>query len=375
MKYLWLLCLITNSVFGQLKVEKARFRPFEISVSGNSELAKIVLNDLELSGVFKNTLAAIAEGTVKIDLLQEQIIVTANNKTFKYKAPVSRKLAHQISNDVYKFFTGESGFFNSQIVASNKNKQIILLDFDGENPRQITKNNSINILPVLSPDGKDILFTSYLNKNPDLFSIKTDGSNLKIFSNKSGINSGASFAPNGSQIALTLSHEGKSDIYLCDKNCQNCKRLTSGFSLNTSPSFSPDGKQIAFVSNRSGNPQIYTMQTDGLNIKRITFQGKYNQAPKWSPLGDLIVFTGRDERNIFDIFLANVNSSQITRVTQDQGSNDEASFAPNGRMIVFSSTRNGSRDLFVSNLEGSFQKQITQKSEYWTPNWGPAVKD
>lgn len=373
MKFLLLLSLFTSLAMAELKVEKARFRPFEIAVSGNPELANIILNDLELSGVFKSTLPAIAEGTVKIEAGSEQITVTANKKSFKYKMPATRRLAHQISNDLYQFFTGEPGIFSSQIVASNQAKQIILIDFDGENPRQITKNSSINILPVLSPSGKEILFTSYLKKNPDLYSIKTDGSDLKIISNKKGINSGASFSPDGSKIALTLSHEGKSDIYLADKNGQNAKKITSGFSLNTSPSFSPDGKQIAFVSNRSGNPQIYTMQTDGSDIKRITLQGKYNQAPKWSPLGDLIVFTGRDEFNKFDIFMADIKTGVISRVTQDQGSNDEASFSPNGRMIVFSSTRNGSRDLFVSNLDGTFQKQITQKSSYWTPIWGPAL--
>lgn len=373
MRYFLIFSLFACVITAQLKVEKARFRPFEIAVFGNTELANIVINDLELSGVFKSSIAAIAEAMVKIEASLNQIIVTANNKTFRYKVPASRKLAHQISNDIYQLFTGESGFFTSQIIASNKDKQLVLLDFDGENPKQITKNTSINILPVISPDGREILFTSYMNKNPDLFSIKTNGSDLKTISKKPGLNSGASLSPSGLQIALTLSYEGKSDIYLCGKNGQDCKRLTSGFSLNTSPSFSPDGKQIAFVSNRSGNPQIYTMQSDGSNIKRLTMQGKYNQSPKWSPVEDLIVFVGRDEKNVFDVFLANTNSGQITRVTQDQGANEEASFAPNGRMIVFSSTRNGSRDLFVSNLDGSFQKQITHKSNYWTPYWGPAL--
>lgn len=373
MKFLLFVFLLTNFCFAELKVEKARFRPFQIAVSGTPELVSIILNDLELSGVFKSSLSAIAEGVVKIEAGSEKITVTANKQVFKYKMPATRRLAHEISNDLYKFFTGEPGFFSSQIVASNQAKQIILLDFDGENPRQITKNSSINILPILSPSGKEIFFTSYVKKNPDLYSIKTDGSDLKVISSKSGINSGASFSPNGSQIALTLSHEGKSDIYLADRNGQNLKKLTSGISLNTSPSFSPDGKQIAFVSNRSGNPQIYTMKTDGSDVKRLTMQGKYNQSPKWSPLGDLIVFTGRDELNKFDIFLAAVKTGVISRVTQDQGSNDEASFSPNGRMIVFSSARNGSRDLFVSNLDGTFQKQITQKSHYWTPYWGPAL--
>lgn len=371
MKSLLIFGLLAGLAWGQLKVEKARFRPFEISISGNAELSKIVTNDLELSGVFKTVLPALAEGQVLIEASNNQILVKANRKIFKYTGQASRKLGHQIANDIYQLLTGESGFFKSQIVATNQSKQIILLDFDGENPRQITRNSSMNILPVLSPNGQEILFTSYLRNNSDLYSIKTDGKDLKAISTRRGINSGASFSPDGRQIALTLSYEGKSDIYLMDRQSSALTRLTSGSSLNTSPSFSPDGKQIAFVSNRSGNPQIYLMSLNGSNVRRLTMQGKYNQAPKWSPAGDLIVFTGRDESNVFDIFLVNVVSGQISRVTQEQGSNDEASFSPNGRMIVFASTRNGYRDLFISNLDGDFQKQITQKSKYWTPYWGP----
>lgn len=371
MMRLFLFCILSSLALGQLKVEQAKFRAFQISISGPAELSDTLQSDLELSGVFKIVMPALAEGKVQIHLKNNQIKVTANDKKFHYVGPVSRKLAHQISNDLYQFFTGEPGFFFSKITASDKQKQIVLLDFDGQNSKQITSNKSINILPVLSPDGKEIFFTSYIYKNPDLYSMKIDGTNLKTISNKPGINSGVSFSPAPSnQIALTLSYEGKSDIYLADKNGQNLKRLTSGFSLNTSPSFSPDGNQIAFVSNRSGNPQIYIMLKDGSNPQRLTFQGKYNQAPKWSPQGDYIVFTGRDENKVFDIFLIEVKTQKITRVTQDQGSNDEASFSPNGRMLVFCSTRNGFRDLFVSNLDGSFQKQITQSQHYWTPYWG-----
>ncbi|MBH1989254.1 MAG: PD40 domain-containing protein [Myxococcaceae bacterium] len=366
---LFVLCAFWT--FAHIKVEQARFRPFQISITGQAELCPIILEDLELSGVFKSAQPSSAEAQIEISSDPQSIRVKAQNKLFRYQSPASRQLAHRIASDLYKLFTGEPAFFNSKIVASNEKKQIILLDFDGENPKPITTHPSINILPIFSPNGQEIAFTSYARNNPDLYSIRTDRSHLRILSNRPGINSGASFSPNEQEIATTLSYEGKSDIYLMDTQGQNLRKLTSGFSINTSPSFSPDGKQIAFVSNRSGNPQIYTMHQDGSHIKRITWQGKYNQSPKWSPLGDQIVFTGRDEQKNFDVFLVNVQSGRVTRVTQDQGRNDEASFAPNGRMLVFASTRNGGRDLFISNLDGTFQKQITRGVQYWTPSWGP----
>ncbi len=358
-----------------IRVEQARFRPFQISVIGDKQLASQVLQDLELSGVFKDSLPATAEGNVVIKVAKGRVSVQANKKAFSYNEGPFRPLSHQIANDIYEYFTGQKGMFNSQIAASKmtpQGKQIALMDFDGHAERVITKSSSINILPMISPSGKEIFFTSYIHKNPDLFSIQTNGSDLKVISNHKGLNSGASFSPDGKKIALTLSASGKGDVYLLNIATKEKTLLTSGGGLNTSPSFSPDGSQIAFVSNRSGNPQIYIMNKDGSNPRRLTFQGKYNQAPKWSPLGDLIVFTARDELNVFDIFLVDVKSGKITRVTQDQGSNEEASFAPNGQMLVFTSTRNGPRELYVSNLDGSFQKKISNGGDYWTPYWGPA---
>ncbi len=372
-----IIVLFSISLWGQnpIRVEQARFRPFQISITGDKQLASQILTDLELSGVFKDSSPATAEGNVVIKVAKGKVTVVANKKSFSYNEGPFRTLSHQIANDIYEHFTGQKGMFNSEIAVSKmtpQGKQIVLMDFDGYNERVITKSSSINILPSISPSGKEIFFTSYIHKNPDLFSVGANGAGLKTISNHKGLNSGASFSPDGKKIALTLSVSGKGDIYLVDLASKEKIPLTSGGGLNTSPSFSPDGSQIAFVSNRSGNPQIYTMNKDGSNPKRLTFQGKYNQSPKWSPLGDLIVFTARDERNVFDIFLVDVKSGKISRVTQDQGSNEEASFAPNGQMLVFTSTRNGPRELYVSNLDGSFQKKISSGGDYWTPYWGPS---
>ena len=72
-----------------------------------------------------------------------------------------------------------------------------------------------------------------------------------------------------------------------------------------------------------------------MNRDALTFRGNYNTTPEWSPKGDLIVFTARDERRAFDIFTVNVSSSEITRITQDQGNNEEPSWSPDGALLGF----------------------------------------
>ena len=81
--------------------------------------------------------------------------------------------------------TGEKGVHNTKIayaVLQGAGKEIFIADFDGANVKQITQNQSINLSPAWSPDGKKIAFTSYLKRNPDLYLIDVDGKNLQRFS-------------------------------------------------------------------------------------------------------------------------------------------------------------------------------------------------
>src|SRR5262249_23182819 len=152
-----------------------------------------------------------------------------------------------------------------------------------------------------------------------------------------------SWSPDGSRMAVTLTRGGNADIYLLTPEGSIIKRLTDGPGIDTSPSWSPDGGQIAFVSNRLGNPQIYVMSADGGGPRRLTYQGTYNQTPRWCPRADtpMLAFTGRDEHLRFDVFTLDVRSGQVTRLTQNQGDNEEPSWAPNCRVIAYKSSRGG----------------------------------
>ena len=244
-------------------------------------------------------------------------------------------------NLVMQYFTGTMGIFGTQIAfvgrGSNGLKQIYTMTMDGSAMGSVTSNSAINVLPAWGPGGQ-VMYTSFVNGNPDLF---LGNNNASTLSSRSGMNTGAALSPGGGEIAVTLSKDGNSEIYILDTAGEIVRRCTNNASEDVSPAWSPDGSQIAFVSDRSGGPQIYVMNADCSGQRRVTFAGNYNTTPDWSPNGDLIAFTGRDSRNRFDIFTVEPVSGFITRLTQDQGNNEEPSFSPDGNYIAFSSTRGG----------------------------------
>jgi len=292
----------------------------------------------------------------------------------QYEGPVQalRHMAHRISDEVVFQLTGEKGVHTTKLaytLLQGEGKEIFIADFDGASLKQVTQNQSINLSPVWTPDGKKIAFTSYLKRNPDLYLIDLEGKNLQRFSYNPGLNVSPSWSPDGKQIALMMGMGGKSEIALIDTNGGNPKKLTNSHGNEASPSWSPDGRSIAFVSDRAGTPQIYIMANDGSNVHRLTFEGNYNTNPSWSPKGDRIAFCGRVGGR-FEILTLAPDGTGLQKLTNNSGNNESPCWSPDGRYIAFSSTRTGSSKIFVMNANGFNQRPLTpSKGGESSPAW------
>jgi len=296
-------------------------------------------------------------------------------KDFKGTIENYREIAHEINDEIVLRFTGQRGIAHSKIVFVNDStgsKEIYVVDYDGFNIKKLTNYNSISIFPKWSPDGSRILFTSFVYGNPDLFVMNADGSGKRAVSTLQGLNTTPAWSPDGNSVILTISKGGSPNLYEIDLNGKYLKRLTFGNSIDTSPYFSPNGKNFVFVSDRPGYPQLYIMDVDGTNIKRIYTDG-YSDSPCWSPQGDKIVFTMRQPGfSMFDIYLYEISGGKISQLTFDSGSNESPSFSPDGRFIVFCSTRNKKKEIFVMFVDGSLQYRLFEmKGHSFMPHWSP----
>lgn len=282
-----------------------------------------------------------------------------------------RVIAHQISDEIVKRFTGEPGIASSKIAFSNNNtryKEIYVIDYDGYNLRRITKDNGINILPKWVPNSSQIIYTTYLYHNPDLFLIDISKNKRKALSTIQGLNAPSSFSPDGKTMVATLSRGAYPNLYLLDANGVVLRRLTQGKYIDTSPSFSPSGKEITFISDRAGYPQVYIMDIDGVNLRRLTAKGACD-TPAWSPRGDMIVFTMKADKN-YDIFIYDLPRTKLLRLTEDQGNNESPTWSADGRFIAFSSTRSGKSEIYIMGVDGSGVRKLADiPGSSFTPSW------
>ena len=297
-------------------------------------------------------------------------------QAFNFPLASFRAAAHRVSDEIVKRFTGESGIASSKIVFANdgtKSKEIYIADYDGYNVKKLTNDKKINILPKFNPDGTGFIYTSYLYNNPDLYFLDLKNNKRSAVSKFQGLNTAGNFSPDGKQIVLTLSRSIYPSLYLIDLKGNIVRRLTDGAYIDTSPSFSPNGNEIVFISDRPGFPQLYIMNFEGGNVRRLTTTG-FCDSPAWSPRGDKIVFTMRQARNNFDLYVYDLPTAKITRLTNAQGSNENPVWSPDGRFLAFSSTRSGIREIYVMAIDGSGVRKLANLSgASYTPSWSVNV--
>lgn len=283
-----------------------------------------------------------------------------------------RLLAHSISDAIYKQITDLQGIFRSRMAYSHRdsaNKEIYISDVDGHSPLQATFDRSINVSPRWA-SADEISYTSYKRRNPDLWLLDMRKGENKRLSSFPGLNSAAAWSPDGSRYAVTLTKDGNPEIYIFRKGSSKGNRVTFNPGIDSSPTWSPDGKYLAVTSDRSGTPQVYIMDVDGGNVQRLTYQGTHNDSPAWSPTLDLIAYVSRGAGGKFNVWTTTTNGSHQRQLTS-VGDNENPQWSPDGLHLVFSSTRNGSEEIYTMDFAGQNVRRITRGGGNSNPSWSP----
>lgn len=294
-------------------------------------------------------------------------------KKYRGDLKLYRDMAHRFSDELIFRITGVKGIAESKIAFISKatgSKELYMMDYDGYNIEQLTKDKTITLSPTWSPDTTEIAYVSFKRGNPSIYIVDVNSHQSRLLAAYPGLNSAPAWSPDGKWIAATLNKDGNEQIYLLDPTGKAApKRLTFDKGIDTSPSWSPTGRQIVFVSNRSGSPQIYIMDSDGSNVRRLTYKGDYNASPSWSPQGDLIAYVSQHPEG-FNLYLIQIDGQNATQLTSSAGSNEDPSWSPDGRHLVFSSTRNGSSEIYTLTLDGNIVTPLTKTEKISSqPSW------
>jgi TolB protein len=345
--------------------------------------------ELNADGVLVGAVRKAASGVV----VQVRLIKVATGESVfgkEYSGSVAnpRRFAHTIWDELYKHQMQGRGVARTRLTfssdrtadlikgpAGNRDVQeIFIADYDGANPRKVTNTRTLNITPTWSPDNQVIAYTSYrpsggMGTFQDivLSSIETGERKTPADGNPSKQNYLPIWSADGTKIAFTTNRDGNPEIYVMNRDGTGLRRMTNSPGIDVAPTWAPSGNQIAWVSDRTGTPRCYIMNADSTGQRVLI--GEECHRPTWSsePFNE-IAYAAKNGPG-YDIKIYSFATGQSLRITDGIGSNESPAFAPNGRHLAFTSTRNGKVQVYTIARDGNDLRQITREGNNKYPNW------
>ena len=294
------------------------------------------------------------------------------NQGYNGDGAKAAQIAHKAADDLIKALTGKDGICSAQIAlignATGK-KELYLCDWDGSNLRALTHDNSISLAPKWSPDGRRLLYTSYLRGAASLFSVDLASGQRGQLIRTGGMVTGGSFSPDGSRIALILSKDGNPELYVASANGSGLNRLTRTTGADeASPCWSPDGSQICYVSGPPGALQLFIISGSGGQPQRLTSFGRQNESPDWGPTGRIAyqsLIGGQ-----YQICIIDPATRGYTQLTSAGPAYEDPAWAPDGRHIYATSVAGYQKKVCLLDTEKDPTITLTTARGDWSQ---PAV--
>lgn len=186
------------------------------------------------------------------------------------------------------------------------------------------------------------------------------------------------FSPDGNTLAFTrTSSGGVNDIYLVPVIGGEPVRLTFDNMFANYPTWTADNRELLFSSHRGGSiSYLWRIAVTGGAPERVAGVGQNASSPAISRQGSRLAYTqSLEDMNIwrFEAASSTDKGKSPTRLISSTLMDDSQQYSPDGRRIVFASTRSGSLEIWVCDSDGSNPVQLTNIGGPWTgtPRWSP----
>ncbi|HWZ65095.1 MAG TPA: Tol-Pal system beta propeller repeat protein TolB [Steroidobacteraceae bacterium] len=154
-------------------------------------------------------------------------------------------------------------------------------------------------------------------------------------------------------------------LIVADADGENAHLILDSRFPIMSPAWSPDGQWLAYVSFESKLSGVYVQLVRSGERRLVSARAGINGAPAWSPDGRKLALTLGGSNGNPDIYVLDLASQGLTRITDDPAIDTEPEWSPDGRSLYFTSDRAGSPQIYqISSGGGGRPRRITFEGNY-----------
>lgn len=281
------------------------------------------------------------------------------------------EVAARFCADLMAELTGQGDFFRSTLAVvktHGENKEIWEASPLGQGMRQLTRLDGISMSPSWSSDGRRLVFTLIADGRHYLAILNRESGDVRRVQLPG--NSVISPVFNAQdELFVSLNPEGRPDIYQLTSDLRMGARIAQSWAIDISPTFDASGEKMAFVSSRLGNPHIFVMNISTGDVRRVTYDGTYNTNPSISPDGRMVVFS-RQTSEGHRIFVHDLLTGRERQLTFGPRNDVSPAWAPDSFFIAFSSNRTGEYKIYLTTRHGDEPRMAPLgEGEFGSPAW------
>ena len=264
-------------------------------------------------------------------------------------------------------------------------RKIIELVGDSYRTKQLTNGDSDNYSPTFSPDGTQIAFASFRTDNGEIYLMDLNGRIRHRVTFTTDFNDSSptflttpnylfySSEPKASrEVKVVIQSSGSTPIYAGFNLTHIHSKITRAvlpvsFGARV-PRASPAGDQVVYESNADGNLELYLLDLASVNLaqltpediepKRITFNETDDGSPTFFPDGKRIMFvSSRNEVN--QLYTINIDGQNETHFNPNRYDCYNPTVSPDGKTIAYVSARDGDWEIYLIDTDGKNERRIT----------------
>jgi TolB protein len=225
----------------------------------------------------------------------------------------------------------------------------------GTRLKRLTRGQNRDAWPRFSPDGRQILYTSFLGDHAELWLMNRDGSSPAFITNGEQ----AEWAPDGRTIAFLRDQQ----VHVRDLASGDERRLAAAVS-SAAPVWNPHGKTLAISTQQPA--AILLIDMDGKKTLPLNTPEPCH-AMQWSRDGRKILC----QTAVGHIAQVDPSGKNWEELTEGADLQQQACYSPDGSRILFCRAADpaGPWQLYVKDLAGDNSVQLTRHASNWQPDW------